>query len=143
MQLLIDRKRFMTLARIFLILSGLVLTIYGFYCLFNPWALQELTSMVLTNATAITEVRAMYGGLEVTIGLYLIICGSKQSMIMQGLLLVAFCFVGLSSARAFGICIDNDSSTYNLSALIYEFSSALIASFLLIFYSKKNRSNII
>lgn len=121
----------MVLSRVFLALTGLVLMSYGVYCLFYPLALQEFTAIELTSPTAVTEVRAMYGGLEIAIGLYFFVCAMRPSMVAQALVLMIFCFAGLAGARAFGISVDDDSSAYNLGAIIYEGCSGLIALLLL------------
>jgi Domain of unknown function (DUF4345) len=132
---------FMLMSRTLLMLTGLSIAAYGVYCLFYPHILQDLAYITLNNQTAITEVRAMYGGFEFTIGLYLFICGLRRSMVEQGLTLMVFSFAGLAGARAFGISVDNDDSIYNLAAVIHESASAVIAFILLRKLAETAQSN--
>ncbi len=127
-------------ARIYLILSGLILGPYGLYCIFNPMALQEFATLGLSTPTAITEVRAMYGGLEFSLGLYLLFCGLRTERVAQGLLFMVFCFAGLAGARAYGLAIDGGDTGYNFAALIYEASSGLIALILLQLHNRRRET---
>ena len=129
----------MTIARIFLILNGLVLAAYGIYCTFNPIALSEFTGMGLESNTALIEVRAMYGGLEFTIGLYFLLCGLRKEMTLNGLLVSLFVFAGLAGARAYGMVVDGGDNGYNFGAVIYEASCGLL-SLLLLQWQKKQSS---
>lgn len=117
----------MTIARAFLILNGLVLAAYGIYCTFNPMALAEFASFGLDNNTAIIEVRAMYGGLEFTLGLYFLLCGLRKDMLANGLLVSLFVFAGLAGARAYGMVVDGGDNGYNFGAVIYESCSGLLS----------------
>lgn len=117
----------MTIARVFLILNGLILAGYGIYCTFNPMALAEFAGFGLDNNTAIIEVRAMYGGLEFAIGLLFILCGVRKDMIATGLLVTFFVFAGLAGARAYGLVVDGGDNGYNFAAIIYESICGLLA----------------
>lgn len=121
----------MTIARAFLILNGLILALYGIYCTFNPMALAEFASFGLDNNTAIIEVRAMYGGLEFTIGLLFIICGLRRDMIATGLLVTFFVYAGLAGGRAYGLVVDGGDNGYNFAAVIYESICGLLSVILL------------
>ncbi len=121
----------MKLARGFLILTGLIFAGFGLYCLFNPLVLNHYTGMGLSDATALIEVRAMYGGLQFTMGLYLLYCALQQSRVSQGLVLSVFILAGLAGARAYGVTVDAGDNGYNFIAIIYEAGSGLIALLLL------------
>ena len=121
----------MNFARGFLILNGLMFGGYGIYCLLDPTLVTELTGMVLSSNTAIIEARAMYGGLQLTMGLYLLYCAMQTLRVSQGLLVTIFIFAGLAGARSFGLAIDGGESNYNVAAAIYESICGVIAVFLL------------
>ena len=118
-------------AQFFLILIGLAFAGYGIYCLINPNLLNEVTGMILSDPTALIEVRAMYGGLQLTAGLYLIYCALNTAHVPQALVLCIFMFAGLSGARAVGLTLDGGDNGYNVSAAIFEAVSGLIALVLL------------
>ena len=121
----------MNLARGFLILTGLILLGYGIFCLFNPMILSQYTGMGLTEPTALIEVRAMYGGLQCSVGLLFIYNGLHAGRTTEGLLLSVFIFAGLAGARAYGMTVDAGDNGYNFAAAIYEASSGLISLVLL------------
>ncbi len=128
----------MKLARGFLILTGIIFTGYGLYCIFNPMILNEYTGMGLADATALIEVRAMYGGLQCSLGLYLLFSGLQQTRAAQGLLVAVFMFAGLAGARAYGLTVDSGDNGYNFAAVIYESLSGVIA--LVLLQTSKNAS---
>ena len=74
----------------FLILTTVVWVPYGLMCFLDPAALAESTGVVASTPTASTEIRAMYGGLQIAIGLLaqktfelLGVGGHHSSAIMQ------------------------------------------------------------
>ncbi|ARN76028.1 DUF4345 domain-containing protein [Oceanicoccus sagamiensis] len=121
----------MKLARGFLIFNGLIFGSYGIQCLLDPAVVSELTGMQLSTNTAIIEVRAMYGGLQLTMGLYLLYCAMQIVRVSQGLLVAIFIFAGMAGARSFGLAIDGGDSGYNIAATAYESICGVIAVFLL------------
>ena len=54
--------------RIFLAANVLLWLPYGLYCLAAPGFLAETAGVAATTPTGSTELRAMYGGLQATIG---------------------------------------------------------------------------
>lgn len=128
----------MKLARGFLLLSGIIFAGYGLYCLFNPMILNQYTGMGLSESTALIEIRAMYGGLQFSMGLYLFYCGLQLPRVSQGLLVSVFMFAGLAGARAYGLTVDGGDNGYNLGAVIYESVSGLIALALLQFSGRQS-----
>ena len=127
----------MTLARAFLIFNGIVFGSYGVLCLFDPATVTEFTDMQLPTITATIEARAMYGGLQLTMGLFLLYCARQAMLVSQGLMVAIFIFAGLAGARAFGLAIDGGDSNYNIAATAYESVCGVIAVFLL---KKHNQS---
>lgn len=123
----------MTASRVFLMLYGTSMIAFSLYCLFYPMALHELASIGLDNSTAITEIRAMYGGLGSALGLYVLISAFQPLMIRPALVLMVLCFAGLAGARSIGISLDNDTSAYSINGTIFEACTGFIALLLLRF----------
>ena len=121
----------MKFARGFLIWNGLMFGGYGIYCLLDPSLVSELAEIQLNTNTAIIEARSMYGGLQLTIGLYLVYCALQTARVSQGLLVAIFIFAGLAGARSFGLAIDGGDSNYNVIAAVYESICGVIAVYLL------------
>ena len=115
----------MRLGRIFLALMGIAFAPYGLFCLVSPQSVAGLTGMVLPNATALTEVRAMYGGLQVGLGLLFIDFAIRKRFVETGLVVLVVMLGSLALARGFGLFIDGFSS-YNAFAFGFESVSAIL-----------------
>ena len=62
----------MLVIRLFLGFSAFVWLPYGIFCFLQPGYLTEAAGLGLTSATATTEVRAMYGGLQAGLAIWLL-----------------------------------------------------------------------
>lgn len=107
-------------ARIFLVFSALIWLPYGIYCFFVPSALAESAGVITTSSTGLTELRAMYGGLQVAIGALAIAGLVRASVAPSALLAIGFLCAGLFSARILGVLMDGDMGVYTGGALLFE-----------------------
>jgi len=131
----------------FFALTAAVWIPWGLCCLFVPqaWSGQVIPGMevfTLDTATARTEVRAMYGGLQIAIGLFSLIAIFNHEHQKSALLFLTLALSGLALSRMYGLMIDGNSpvfyfsstvtpETYNSIGLsMYEFPSMLFAWFL-------------
>ena len=130
-----------TLAKGYLVLTGLIFILYGGYCLINTLALTDATGMSLSDNTALIEVRAMYGGLQLSMGLFLFYSGLKTSTAGNGLLVLIFIYGGLAIARAIGLIIDGGDNGYNFMVTIFEGVNTLFGLFLLLKIQSINAGN--
>ena len=119
------------LARLFLALSAALWLLYGAYCLLVPGSLVEAAGVVATTATATTELRAMYGGLQIAIGVLALLGCLRGSLTRTALIALATLAAGLGSARLFGLWLDGGYASYTGIALGFEWFTA-IASFSLL-----------
>ena len=118
-------------ARIFLALSALLWLPYGLYCLFVPGSLASAAGVVATTPTGTTELRAMYGGLQVAIGLLALAGAVRGSVTRTALVAVGTLTAGLGSARLFGLLVDGGFTAYTGMGLGFEWTSALVSRWLL------------
>lgn len=116
----------MWLSRPILAISGLAFGAYGVYCTANPYFAAEQIGYAMRNSSEVVEVMAMYGGLQIALGVIFLFCAVKQQWIIPGLACVAICTVCLASTRAMGISL-HGADGYNLGALAYESTSAVLA----------------
>jgi len=114
----------MQFARIVLALNGLILAGYGLLCLFVPTTLTSAAGLGMESTVASTEVRAMYGGLELAIGVLFLLASVRESLLEPGLIAGVTVFTGLGVARALGIMLDGGPGAYNVVAVIYELVTA-------------------
>lgn len=120
---------------------------WGIYCLLVPeaWSGAVIPGMevfTLDTATARTEVRAMYGGLQIAIGLISLIAVFKKEHRATVLLFLTLALSGLALCRMYGIIIDGNEPVFQFSLTVtpesynsigfslYEFPSMLMAWFL-------------
>jgi len=140
----------------FFALTAAVWIPWGLYCLFVPqaWSGQVIPGMevfTLDTATARTEVRAMYGGLQLAIGLFTLIAIFKREHQASALLFLTLALSGLALSRMYGLMIDGNSPVFHFSTVVtpetynsigfsmYEFPSMLFA--WILFATKKNHKN--
>ena len=116
----------MRLGRIILALVGIACALYGFFCLVSPQSVAGFTGMVLSDPSAVTEVRAMYGGLQLGLGLLFIGFALRKGSVQTGLLILIVLMGSLALARLFGLISDGFSS-YNLLGFVFESVSTILS----------------
>ncbi len=117
----------MKLVKAFLLLNVVMWLPYGIACLVNPSILAGFTGISMTTATAVTEIRAMYGGMQSAIGLICLFGLISTKMVRPALAMVAFAFCGIAIARVMGLAIDSSGSEYTYGAVGFEIVGAIIS----------------
>lgn len=113
--------------RVFLVVSVLAWAGYGLYCFIDPAALATIAGVASTSATGSTELRAMYGGVQIALGAlagYALLRPALQSGV---LLTLAFVTGGLFAARLLAALPAGEFSSYTVGALGFEFVYTAIA----------------
>lgn len=121
----------MTATRVFLGLSVLVWLGYGLYCFFVPTVVAEGAGFIASTPTATTELRAMYGGLQMALGIMAALALLNETWVKPALFGLAAVTAGLFSARLIGAAIDSSFSLYTNGALGFEFVASFCALVLL------------
>ena len=117
----------MSLDRVVLALSSAFVLLAGVACVVAPASFAQQAGLSPTPS-ALTEIRAFYGGLQVGMGCFLIWCIRQRSLTFAGLLLVAFGVGGAGMARVLGMLIDRAPTAYHLTNLAVEVTTvALVA----------------
>lgn len=112
--------------RIFLFVLAVAWTPYGFYCLFFPEALSAFAGLEASSATALTELRAMYGGVQIAVGLSALL-GFFRAVYVDKVLFTQLVVVsGLATARLLAALVAGDWSGYTVGALIFEWTTVLL-----------------
>ena len=117
--------------RIFLGINVLVWLPYGIFCFFQPAYLNEAAGLALESATASTEVRAMYGGLQASIGCFALAALIRPNLARSVLLAIAFLSCGLAIGRLGGMLVDGGISGYTGGAVGFEILLACSSFYLL------------
>ncbi|MBB2495340.1 DUF4345 family protein [Aquipseudomonas ullengensis] len=119
-------------ARILLIVQALILVGFGLAYFIRPQEMANLSGMLLMEPAAITDVRAYYGGLQLGLGLYLVLALVRQEWLRGALALLVLLYASLFVARLGGLWLDGGlQQTFNLSAMLFELVSAGLALFVL------------
>ena len=118
-------------SRLFLGLSALLWFLYGLYCFFSPTALADGAGVTATTPTGTTELRAMYGGLQMALGVLAALGLGRAELTRTALVALGLVTAGLGSARLLGAFVDGGWSAYTVMGLVFEFGSAAWASRLL------------
>ncbi len=114
-------------ARWFLAASVLIWLPYGLWCFLDPGTLAGSAGVTATTPTGVTELRAMYGGLQMAIGLLAAAGVAHASARRPALLALAFLAGGLAVSRLIGGILDDSFSAYTTGATIFEFVTAVLA----------------
>jgi Domain of unknown function (DUF4345) len=115
--------------RVFLGLQALLFVSYGLYCLINPSALAGAAGVAAITPTGVVELRTMYGGLQLAVGVVCTIAclAGRLERLSMGVLLVFF--AGLAPARGISALVAGDFSPYTIYATLFETFSLLVAAF--------------
>ncbi len=117
--------------RIFLGINVLVWLPYGIFCFLQPGYLNETAGVVIGSATGSTEIRAMYGGLQASIGCFALAALIRPDLSRSVLLTIAFLSGGLAAGRLGGILADSGFSGYTGGAIGFEILLLCSATYLL------------
>jgi hypothetical protein len=88
-----------------LCLGALAFAAFGLQWLANPVAMAQPLGIVLTNGDATSDARAVYGGMELGLALFLIYSCWSPKRRTQGLAAGALTLFGLGLARLIGILL--------------------------------------
>ncbi len=88
----------MLYSKAILLLFGFVYGALGLWCFIGPEGVAARVGLEFVDESGRAEFQVVYGGLEMAIGVYLIICGLTASLRLSGLL-----FLMISSGFLFGV----------------------------------------
>ena len=118
--------------RLFLIAQILTLAGFGLAYFVRPQETANLSGMLLMAPAAITDVRAYYGGLQIGLGMFLLLACRQLELLRGALTLLVLLYCALALARLGGLWLDGGlQQTFNLVALLFELVSAALAMLLL------------
>jgi hypothetical protein len=100
---------------VILALSSLVFGGAGLVFLLHPEALVGFVDLALPTATAASDVRSIFGGLELGIGLVLGVCALRRGWLHPGLAVQIAGFGGLTLGRVTSLALDGWPSAVGLA----------------------------
>lgn len=99
--------------------------------LFAPEALEQIAGLAASSPTGTTEIRAMYGGLEVGVGVMCLIAIFRPDLVRAALFALACLTGGLVVGRALGWAIDGSGTPYTVSVLSFEVFTFVVSALVL------------
>lgn len=96
----------MTLARISLAITGVLFVVLGLAFLADPGRMAEIVGIEADRGRASIEVRAMYGGFELALGIFFLVATSRTRWFRAALAAQALGFAGLAAGRFVGMTLD-------------------------------------
>ena len=108
----------MTFWRLVLAGLGLGYAGFGFAFLFSPSELAAFLSLTFSEPSARTDFRAMYGGLEIGLGGFMLACALRREFVRIGLFAGACATAGMATARTVGMMLDGVALSQLVSAVV-------------------------
>ena len=117
--------------RLFLGLNVLIWLPYGIMCFLDPGLLADAAGVAASSATGSTELRAMYGGLQASIGVWCALALWRPAIARSALTGLVVLPAGLAITRLAGALLDGELTSYTVGAFALEITLASVATFLL------------
>lgn len=111
---------------IVLAISALVFIGIGLAFLTVPESMLPRVNITVPAGTALTDIRAVYGGLDLGVGLFLGFCFVRRQMKL-GLYACAFTLGGLAAGRIIGILLQREQDAITFFLLASEVLGAALA----------------
>jgi uncharacterized membrane protein HdeD (DUF308 family) len=108
------------IARVFLAFQAILFIPYGLYCLLQPQMLADSAGLAATTITGTIELQAMYGGLQISVGVLCALAVFRSQLRRTALIALLFIFAGLAPVRVALGLTQGDFSFYTYFAMIFE-----------------------
>ena len=118
----------MKFAKLILVVYGLMFLYFGVLLFVRPTAIADTIPLELTDPTAVAEIRAFYGGLELGLAAFLIASGLRRTFMRPALWLLFGISLGLTLGRIVGIFVDQATTSFIYIALTVECAGVILSS---------------
>lgn len=116
------------LGKAILWISAVMFISYGIACLFSPALPTNYAGFSMNSGDAFAEIGAMYGGLQTGFGIFCLLGALRKDLFRPALVSLVCLVGGLALARLFSTLTSAEAvGTYTYGALVYEFSTAILA----------------
>ena len=117
----------MTLSIVLLRITSLLFVAFGIGFVIAPQDLAELVTGAAPSApSAVTDMRATYGGVPLGIGLFIGYCARRPETVRLGILASLTVIASLGAARLVGIIVDGSPNGFMMVFLATEIASVLL-----------------
>ena len=119
-------------AKAVLIAAGLMYLAFGVAFVIAPAKLGGWVHLGVAHPVARTELRAFYGGLEIGLAVFLLLCVRRPGWVAPGLLASALAFGCTAAARIVGMVVDRSAGTTAVAILLVEAAFAVASAVALV-----------
>lgn len=120
------------MSKIFVLGTAAIFFVYGLLFFVIPIeTFQFVVDGTVTSSSAITDLRATYGGMSVGVGIILYLLGNKEQTLRTGLVAVFLLMSGMALGRSIGIVLDGDANAFMFIYLGLEIVASAVALLLL------------
>ena len=109
----------------YLIFTVLVWLPWGLICIFDTDSILKIIGVTSVNPTGNTDIRVMYGGVQLAVGLMAAFALYDRRRFESLLFTLAFLGSCLALSRSYGLVVDGSSTFYTWGVLTYEFFAAI------------------
>jgi hypothetical protein len=106
--------------RPYLIFTCIVWIPWGFICIFDTSQIAEMIGVTSIDATGNTDLRVMYGGFQLAVGLMAAHALYDQRYFKNFVYALAFLGSCMALSRSYGLIIDGSGTVYTWGVLGYE-----------------------
>lgn len=124
------------LSRLYLIFSASAFIWIGINTLRDPSAALAGLNLVPQSTSALSEIRANYGCMQIAIGLLLLLGAWRSLWMKTGLLVNIAITAGLATGRVISLWVDGTPNTLIYTLLSIETAAAIVGGWLMLGYSK-------
>lgn len=111
-----------------LLVCAVVFLVTGLVFTVAPQRMFSSIELIVPEGSPLTELRAVYGGLEIAIGAFLVLCAKRRGPALElGLVLSFFLLGGLAGFRGVGMAIDGPQTSIMSSLLMLEAAGTVFA----------------
>lgn len=120
--------------KITLIVLGLVLTVLGFWRLFDPIAFFENSGLALSGGAGLLNEARATGGVVAGFGLFILSGAFVRKLSYTATVAAIVLFLGFGIGRLIGFGIDGNPGESLVQGMIFEFVFGLLAAFVFFKY---------
>ena len=110
-----------------LVLAGLGFLAFGLWLVIDPAGGLAMVDIAATSPAGLIELRGFYGGLELGLGVFFLMCAARPEWRRAGLWLIALGNGGIGLTRVVGIVTTGIFTPFFGYALVWELGFALLA----------------
>ncbi|MFK7895534.1 MAG: DUF4345 domain-containing protein [Myxococcota bacterium] len=121
----------MSLTKPYLQVVGVLTLIFGLIYLLVPTAMTEPAGFGSLGGSALTDVRATYGGFQIGMGIFLLWTSRAPGRMRSGLVLLVLAIGSLFLSRILGVLMDGELSAFHMQGLAVESTMTALTLYLI------------